>query len=261
MRIPAPQARAVSRGAKSQHRIPVDTRLTATPLRPATRHSGRPFCPHQGDKIILHGGHREPGANGKEKWVTTDVAHATITVVTRGPLGTLTAEHARAEGHDTVTAFEIAFVERHDRAWLNRQVAYLIGQGTRPKEAEATRTTWALARYQQRWAPRDVWLLEITAVHDIPVFLAPASRPKHSELGYVHSSSQAIDDTERVLVTSLHRRWRSDAATRHHEAVAEEDRRRRAKQLARQVKQLAIDGHPVAEEIRTLLESSTEQAA
>lgn len=198
-RFLAAQARAVARGAKTQHRIPVDTRLTATPLRPTRRHGGRPFLPVVDDVLTIHGGHYED-----RKWVTTDKVHCKITHIQRGPLGWLTADQAQAEGHSSVAEFEVAWVERHDRAWLDRQIAELIEHKVPEREAQETRPEWARTRYENRWLAREVWTLTLRVFDDMPLIL-----PKLPE------------EPEAIPVERIRPHWAEWAARRHEKAVIE----------------------------------------
>lgn len=203
MRIPAPQARAVQRGAKTVHRVPVDTRLTARPLRPANRHGGRPFHPHHGDVLTIHGGHRDPALD-PPKWVTTETVHCKIVAVDRAPLGLLTDEQAQAEGYNSAEEFEIDFVERHDRPWLDTQIAELIEHAVPHADAVATRPEWARRRYEHRWAFREAWILTIKSFHDMPLLLP----------GLPH-------EPEAIPVERIKRRWTDRADKRHAAAIAD----------------------------------------
>lgn len=216
MRLPAPQARAISRGAKTTIRDPVDPRILARPLRPARRHSGRPRNHTAGDIVPIDG---------------DDRTYCKITALDRGLLGTLTDEQALAEGYPTVAEFEIGWVEHHERAWLDRQVSYLVEQGIPQHEADETRDSWAKVRYDQYWAPREVWVLTVEAFNDMPYLLEGLP-----------------EEPEAIPLDRLQTRWATKAGRRYQQANDEELRFRDAKQLARRVKLMKLN-NPEAPEI------------
>jgi hypothetical protein len=216
MRVPAAQARAINRGKKTALRVPVSPRLTERPLRPARRHSGRPFNPTVGDIIPIDG---------------ADRTYCKITALQRGPLGTLTPQDATDEGYPTTAEFEIDWVEQHERAWLDRQVSYLVEQGIPQQEADDTRDSWAKVRYDQYWAPREVWVLTVEAFNDMPYLLEGLP-----------------EEPEAIPLDRLQTRWATRAGRRYQQANDEELRFREAKQLARRVKLMKLN-NPDAPEI------------
>jgi hypothetical protein len=234
MRITPAQAREISRGAKTQLRVPVDTRITATPLRPARRHSGRPATYNTGDILAIDSDTR---------------TYCKIVACIRAPLGTLTQQEAEAEGHPTVDEFEIDWVERHDHEWLDRQINYLIEVGTPADEAEETRAGWARSRYQTRWAAKDTWHLTIEPFDDLPVLLPGLP-----------------EEPEAIPPDRIHTRWNIKSARRYQQARDLELRTRDAKQLARRVKLMKLN-QPDAPEIALIeehlrrLEMRLQQAA
>jgi hypothetical protein len=229
-------------------RVPVDTRLTARPLRPARRHAGSPFLPIVDDILTIYGGHYEQDDN-RPKWITTEIAHCKVLQAGRGPLGTLDPPDALAEGHQTVEEFELTWVERHEGPWLDRQVAYLVEQGIPQHEADETRDAWAKVRYDHHWASREVWLLEIEAFHDMPLLLVGLP-----------------DEPEAIPLERIHQRWTTKAARRYEEARREEERVREAKQLGRRLRSAKLRS-PDAPEINEIkaalmrLEARYSQAA
>lgn len=216
MRLTAPQARAIGRGKKTELRVPVDPRLVG-PLRPARRHGGRPNTFKADDILTIHS--------------DADPVHAKVTDVVRGLLGTLTDIQALAEGHPTVGEFEIAFVERFELGWLNRQVEYLVEQGVSRQEAEETRDSWAKVRYDQIWVTREVWVLTVKPFDDMP-YLLPG----------------LVEEPEGIPVERLKQRWTTKAGRRHEQARHEEERVREAKQLGRRLRSAKLRD-PLAPEI------------
>lgn len=221
MRVPAHVARAVSRGEATTLRVPVDTRTHRHKTRKGRTVHSRPFRPIAGDRLPLH-------ATDTPITLHVDIAH-----VERGPLGHLTAEQARHAGYPTPARFEQAWVLRHDADWLTAQLDYLRSQGEPEDDVLATLPAWATARYAHRWAERVVWVLTVTPVHDMPLLLAPAARPKHSEHGYVNNRSAALpDEPEAVPLERLDRRWTTGAGHRHTTAKRERtDTNRRLREL------------------------------
>jgi len=245
--VPAHIARAIARGAASTLRVPVDRRLLRHPLPPAKRGDSKPFHPAAGQPVTLAG----VTPTVKEGRRAYDIAcHVTVTVhrVDRGPLGHLTAEQAGMEGYPSPTAFEVAWVQRHDRAWLDGQEIILRELGEADDDIREALTEFALARYRYRWSLREAWTLHVTAAHDIDQYLAPTDRPGGSMLGYVTSPAAAMPGEPPVVFTSqLDKRWRLGAEKRHGKARAEresaerqarelldaEERMRRAREAAR----------------------------
>jgi hypothetical protein len=230
MRIPAVQARAIYRGAKTTIRVPVDPRLTATPLRPARRHGGRPFTAAAGDILTLH--------------ADTQIVHTKILAADRSPLGHLTDQQAQAEGYPTAAEFELAWTNRHDHAWLDRQAQYLRDQDIPEAEIQQACDALAIIRYADHWTPREAWTLILEPFHDMP-FLLPG----------------LPDEPEAIPVTKLHPRWQMRTAKRMRQAQSAEAQRQAAKALARHVKQLAIQGDPLADHIRDLIDQRMDKAA
>lgn len=266
MILPADQARRIQRGDRSTIRVPVDPRLMATPLRPATRSQSKPFCPSVGDLLpIAHPIKRLDEATRKEKDGWETICHATAIVVYRAPLGVLTDEQANAEGYETTGEFVQAWTQRHDGAFLDRQVAHLIEAGTDPEEAEDTREEWAKVRYRDRWQNREVWVLTVKVEHDMSRFLAPAGRPKGSEHGYVIGGGDPLDAGVVQPVEDLAKKWSRRAARRQLEAIAEnaspEERSRRARALARRVRELALQDPRLARQIEELVRDAEKKAA
>lgn len=221
MRVPAAQARAISRRAKTQIRVPVDSQLTG-PLRPVRRHSAKPFNPTVGDIIPIDGADQR--------------VHCKIVYLERRTLGTLTLEDAQAEGHQTVEEFEIAWVERHDRHWLDKQITDLIQNGEPEHQALETRPLWAASRYEHRWQTRQVWVLTVEPFGDIP-YLLPG----------------LPEEPEGIPADRIKPRWGVKAARRYQDAKDMELRTRDAKQLARRVKLMKLN-NPDAPEIAVIEE-------
>ena len=177
------------------------------------------------------------------------MAYAKVQTIDRVTLGTLTPDQAKAEGYPTVQEFEIAFVERHDRGWLNTQVSYLLEQGVPQIEADETRDCWAKVRYDNIWASREVWLLTILPFDDLPLLLPGL-----------------VEEPEAIPVDRLKRKWSEKAAKRYQDARGEEERVRDAKQLGRRLRsaKLRDAGAPelaVIEEQLRLLEARYSKAA
>jgi hypothetical protein len=223
MKLPASQARAISRGKKTELRVPVDPRLIG-PLRPARRHGGRPNTYSIDDIITIRS--------------ETDPVHAKVIDLDRGPLGTLTDIQALAEGHPTVQEFEIAFVERHEHGWLNRQVEYLVEQGIPRQEADETRDSWAKVRYDQIWATREVWVLTLKPFDDMP-YLLPG----------------LVDEPEGIPVDRLKQRWTTKAERRLQTAKVEvlEDKLAACTTVEERIAVIRREAHSQGRDIRTHL--------
>ena len=178
MILPVDQARRVQRGDRTTIRVPVDTRLTAMPLRPARKGHAKPFVPVLSELLAIahpitrtdpHGG---PDKNG---WET--LCFTRIMDVHRGPLGTPTDEQAQAEGYATADEFKVEWTRRHDRDWFARQLRQLIEADTDHDDAVATTALMALNRWPDRWARREVWVITVRVEADLDYSLAPAARP------------------------------------------------------------------------------------
>lgn len=233
MRLPAQYARAIERHHKTTHRIPVDPRLTARPLRPARRHGGRPFRAEPDDILTIYGGHHTL-EDGKPKWETTQIVHAKILKADRAPLGHLTTEQAQAEGHPTPQEFEIHWIEHHERPWLDRQSTYLLNEGIPEDEVAEARDAWAIVRYAHHWAPREAWTLTLEPFHDMP-FLLPG----------------LPEEPEAIPAERLHKRWEYRSAKHYSQARDEEQRVREAKQLGRRLRSAKLR-NPNAPEITVI---------
>jgi hypothetical protein len=241
--LPPDQARRIYRGERTTIRIPVDPRLT-NPRPVVRRKEARPFVPTLGMRLSL--GH--------------DI-RADITGIRREQLGNLTDEQAQAEGYPDADEFVTAWVLQHDREWISRQLRYLEQQGVPEEEANATVPGWAELRYPDRWETADVWVITVTAAHDIDLFLTAASRPKGSELGHTPSESEALDAGRYQDPAKIHPEWAKRADRRHAKARTEAEKRARARALQGQVRSLALADDPITDEIERLLQQQQDQAA
>lgn len=248
MQLPADQTRRIDRGERTTIRIPVDPRLTVIPLRPAKRGHSKPFRPTVGQRLRVH-------ADDRSLSLLID-----ITAFERGELGNLTLEQANAEGYPTPDEFVQAWVERHDRQFLDNQVRYLIEQDIPDDEAMDTREEWAKVRYRDRWAGRDVWTLAVQVEHDAGRFLARAGSPTGDYCGTDEIDAGLVPDT-----WSIDQRWMRRASRRQLEALAEnaspQERSRRARALARRVRELALHDPRLTRQIEDLVKEAERAAA
>jgi hypothetical protein len=263
--LPADQARRIERGERTTVRVPVDPRLLCTPLKPTRRNESKPFRPKVGDTVLIaHPVDRVNEATGKHVRGWETVCHTQVVRITRGPLGTLTDEQANAEGYETAGEFVQAWVRRHDGPWLDAQVARLIEGGVPEEEALETMDEWAKVRYRDRWQTRETWTLTLTVDHDVTRFLAPAARPKGSEHGYVLGVDE-IDAGIAQPIDQLANAWPRRAVRRHLDAISEnaspEERARRARALARRVRELALQDPKLTRRIEELVRAAEKDAA
>lgn len=168
---------------------------------------------------------------------------ATVTARRRERLGDATEADAAAMGFDSLVAFRWWWVWQHDERWATvndvpERVRVVDGE-ERVQEAIPLTQDNVDERFRARWATRDVWVLDLRVATDRPRYLAPAGRPRGSELGYTRSQSQAIDDREAVDEVTL-QRFSKDAEERgkimRHERLLME----RARSLGRRVREEAL---------------------
>lgn len=105
-------------------------------------------------------------------------AHIILTAVRRERLGLLDFDAARAEGFRTTLHFKVYWVAIHDKAWVEKW-----------DEGEDTYDAAAVARFEKRWAPKEVWVLTFERDHsERPRLLAH----RNARANYVEHPAQAM---------------------------------------------------------------------
>ncbi len=225
MIVTKPEAAAITRGTKHQHRTP--TTQPATVARPGPRGTTRtgrsahrtkqPWQPTPGE-VIPYAPPGEP-AHG----------HITITSVQRQHLADVTLTDAKHEGHKTLQAFQVAWVNRHDRAWLNTPaVKAVTGDGDMIRPLK-------LLRYAHHWQHTEVTVITFEPAEEPARYLADA-RKGHGD--YTTSPAAAIDpapvaDPDYVAekARAAHEQWckQRDSFRRDLEHARAEQKRQRGR--------------------------------
>lgn len=212
---PAALAHAIRDGSKTTHRRPVTTTQPSTKLRKGRTRITRPFRPDSRTRLSIQ---VPRGERSRETLCHVDVLHATMQ-----PLGHLTPDQARHEGHPSVAAFEWWWVQEHDQAWIQRQRDYLEAVGVTGEEATEFVEELSRARYTAVHADRQVWVIHLQVTADLPFLLA-----RNSETGYVTSPAVALpDEPEAIPLDRLRPHWAEHAKGRH-DRVRREAAERRA---------------------------------
>lgn len=110
-----------------------------------------PWQPVLGADVTVVG--RDPDSGTSRK------ARVRITGLRTSALGDMTPLDARACGHVSIPAFQIAWVRDHDRAWMARHADQLDARRVTHVAADYV----LLDRFAARWRDREAWV--ITVVH------------------------------------------------------------------------------------------------
>lgn len=159
----AADAKLIARGVKTQHRTPVLVRRSKV---------------------------------GHDYAVTPGRCRIRVLDRRRVPLGTITYRDAKAEGHRTTDAFRVAWVRRHDRAWLQREKVDLLTSTIDDDEITSIVHAGLLARFAVHWAPRIVWLVEFELLTDGPLYLARQRDILAGGEQYTPIRARSIDELE-----------------------------------------------------------------
>lgn len=252
-------AHKILAGQKTQTR-----RLVQDP-RPATRKNGTaylttPFRPRVEQDLAIQKG------RGKEA-----IGRITVTDVRREPVGEITHDDAQAEGFRNVEAFKAYWVRLHDPNWppLIRVFCPTCTDPDYPADElppcpmcdgdelikiKPVPTVGELvARFDAHHHHRPVWVITFNLNRaEEPRLLMSASRgpvvsptdlkreSRDDDLGYTRTPSRAMDPLEVADPDALQIHWEHDAAQRHADARGEQQRRQRARSLARRVRQAAL---------------------
>lgn len=156
-------AKLIARGVKTQHRTPVLVRRS---------------------KI------------GHDYAVTPGRCRIRVLDRRRVLLGAITYRDAKAEGHRTTDAFRVAWVRRHDRAWLARQKVDLLTATLDDDEIAAIVHAGLLARFAVRWAPCNAWVITFELLTDGPLYLARQRDILAGGEQYTPIRARSIDELE-----------------------------------------------------------------
>lgn len=130
----------------------------------------------------------------------------TITDFHRETLGSIDDASVRAEGHKTIDQFKTSWISRHDRAWAQLapdRVAWLHAPYGRPRadrrlERLEEIIAGPLARFDTRWAHREVWAITFAPNTDED-FRALADFGHGDDRGYASTPAQAIPDEQQAV--------------------------------------------------------------
>jgi hypothetical protein len=150
-----PLVRPILRGEKTTHRRPL--RLPRPSRRGGWSSPWRP--PKVGESLAIQGTDRR----------------IRITAVERDRLALPTKVEAKAEGYSSPTAFVAAWMLEHDT---------LLRRARRADPEWLPPPDMLLGAFEQRCTGEPVWVIRFQLDADDRQFLAPADRPRFSELGY-----------------------------------------------------------------------------
>lgn len=162
------EARSIAAGRKTMIRIPVVGDARHSPYPVGSSHPVQPGFGQPSDAQIA------------------------VLETRREQAGDITTADAKLEGNLNVDWWKQAWVRKHDHHWMRRELvdrADIYGDQVVP--------FILLARFEQEWANRDVWVVRFWLDEVRPRYLA---RPTRTSGDYVMNASRSID-TEHHLVT------------------------------------------------------------
>lgn len=207
MNVNAAELRAIASKRKTMHRVLVGTpRVVKRPGPRGLERTGQsasrivwPFSPFKGEVLAVTS---LPDPNGRE---IPDPIRATVIDVRREPAGAITDADAKREGNINARWWMQAWVRKHDRAWLKRELvdrADIFGDDA---------VAFILCkRFEERWADREVWVMTLEPLPEVPRFMARVG-------GYVTAASMSIEPTAEC-VDDLYQRRLSEKARKDNEA-------------------------------------------
>lgn len=170
------QAKAIARGVKTQHRVPV---------LPARAKVGHDYAVRRDVRVTVLGRRRVL-------------------------LGDITHRDARAEGHRTTDEFRCGWVRRYDKAWLARERFGLVDD-VDDLELVALVDGLLRDRFEARWAKREAWCIDLALVTDAAQYLARQGDILAGGPQYTPIKARAIDPIEAVCGPWLDREARRRA--------------------------------------------------
>lgn len=186
MRVTQQEARRILEGRKTQHRFLVveEARVVQRKRRLGGRRGPLVAVPSESPAV-----HQpfEPRLGGMLTVSAPDLDPVRVEIIafTREMLGAVDQAAARAEGHRTVEEFKTWWIARYDRDWAQREpdrVAWFhapYGRYAADRHLDRLEEVIAgpLARFDARWAQREVWAVTIAPeIADNVRILAPQGR-------------------------------------------------------------------------------------